>query len=344
MNSQDFEDVIDNLARIKQWIIDLTQVGGNTITKGECSWTQEYLDSAVDLLNNQAEEIKIKKREMENTKKLLETTKKCNEDLNREIKLIQNPKKTDNQRLQATQQPSTQKSTISLPQLFRQGPKKFDNHQGELEKLRINNAELQEKLKFQNSQISDLIATIASFQRDGTTSSTSDARPQHHLLVNDFRHLAEQDFQFISILIFTYGCQKKIFSQENRTHDIAVIKSILSRELFDIEEIVNKQKGDTLIQESICKRLQINTDNSSSSQIMNQLEKLIDKGIKLVHDIALAYPSGQLIIEEEGTRFNPERNKAELGCKEGGTISFTVYPGYLVGNRIFEKAIVFTQQ
>jgi hypothetical protein len=31
-----------------------------------------------------------------------------------------------------------------------------------------------------------------------------------------------------------------------------------------------------------------------------------------------------------------------FGCEEGGKILLTIYPGYLVGDRVFEKALVFT--
>lgn len=43
-----------------------------------------------------------------------------------------------------------------------------------------------------------------------------------------------------------------------------------------------------------------------------------------------------------GTPFKSDRHEAMLGCEEGRKILLTIYPAYLVGNRVFEKALVFT--
>lgn len=349
MNSPNFEDVIEKLNRIHEWIIHAYK-RSNPITPGDITWTKNYLDLAINLITNQEKEITNKAKEIKNMEKLLDRKNQSNENLDRERKIIQrenerlmNEKRCLQATLQATQQELTKKYTP--PSFWGQGAKEIENKQRDIENLKRENAELHKKVAVQNIEITDLIATIANFKRDGTITSTSNSRPPHHLLVNEFRHLEEQDFHFVSILIFRYGYQKGIFLKENRKHDIARIKSVLSKELLNKGlEFVDNQREPTLIKNAICRFFKIINDNPSSRDIIKELEKLIAKGLALVNQIALADPPGQLVIEKEGTRFNPERHKAELGCEEGGTISFTVYPGYLVGNRVFEKAIVFTKQ
>ncbi len=58
--------------------------------------------------------------------------------------------------------------------------------------------------------------------------------------------------------------------------------------------------------------------------------------------IATADPPGKLWMEAEGTPFKPDRHEPMLGCEESGKILLTIYPGYFVGDRVFEKALVFT--
>ncbi|OKH41613.1 hypothetical protein NIES2101_34050 [Calothrix sp. HK-06] len=76
--------------------------------------------------------------------------------------------------------------------------------------------------------------------------------------------------------------------------------------------------------------------------IRNETENLVKKGLELVKKIASADPPGVLWVEKEGTVFNSDRHEAMLGCEESGIILFTVYPGYLVGSRVFDKAVVYT--
>ncbi len=76
--------------------------------------------------------------------------------------------------------------------------------------------------------------------------------------------------------------------------------------------------------------------------IRTNTENLVRKGLELVKKIASADPPGILWTEEEDIPYKSDRHEAMVGCEESGKILLTVYPGYLVGDRVFEKPLVFT--
>ncbi|BAY38837.1 hypothetical protein NIES2111_31860 [Nostoc sp. NIES-2111] len=98
------------------------------------------------------------------------------------------------------------------------------------------------------------------------------------------------------------------------------------------------------ISRTVYTALQIAEETNISREIRTNTDNLVRKGLELVKKIASADPPGNLWIEQKDTLFDYEKHEAVLGCKEGGKILLTVYPGYVVGNRIFEKALVFTEQ
>lgn len=98
------------------------------------------------------------------------------------------------------------------------------------------------------------------------------------------------------------------------------------------------------ISRSIYTALQMPEETNISEEIRANTDSLVRKGLELVKKIASADPPGNLWIEQKGNVFKSEKHEATLGCEEAGPILWTVYPGYLVGNRIFEKALVFTRQ
>lgn len=107
----------------------------------------------------------------------------------------------------------------------------------------------------------------------------------------------------------------------------------------------NQEKFTTVIKDiskSVYNALNISEEKDIPEQIRIDTENLVRKGLELVNKIASADPPGILWIEKEGIPFKSDRHEAMLGCQEGGKILLTVYPGYLVGDRVFEKALVFT--
>lgn len=96
------------------------------------------------------------------------------------------------------------------------------------------------------------------------------------------------------------------------------------------------------ISKSVYITLKMLEGTNISEAIRVKTYNLVKKGLELVKKIASADPPGILWIEKEGIPFKSDRHEAILGCEEGGKILLTVYPGYMVGDRVFEKALVFT--
>ncbi|MEC4811926.1 MAG: hypothetical protein SAK29_01375 [Scytonema sp. PMC 1069.18] len=107
----------------------------------------------------------------------------------------------------------------------------------------------------------------------------------------------------------------------------------------------NQEEFTTVVKDistSIYNALKISEEKEIPEKIRIDTENLVQKGLELVRKIASADPPGILWIEKEGIPFKSDRHEAILGCEEGGKILLTVYPGYMVGDRVFEKALVFT--
>lgn len=96
------------------------------------------------------------------------------------------------------------------------------------------------------------------------------------------------------------------------------------------------------INNSIYSALGMPEEDRIPEALRNDLENLVRKGLELVKKIASADPPGVLWTEKKGIPFKSDRHEAMLGCEEGGKILLTIYPGYLVSDRVFEKALVFT--
>ncbi len=113
----------------------------------------------------------------------------------------------------------------------------------------------------------------------------------------------------------------------------------ISKRSWNQEEFTTAVKD---ISKSVYNALKMPEETDIPETIRIDTENLVRKSLELVRKIASADPPGILWIEKEGISFQSDRHEAMLGCEEGGKILLTVYPGYLVGDRVFEKALVFT--
>jgi hypothetical protein len=190
-------------------------------------------------------------------------------------------------------------------------------------------------------------------KRDKTASyvsGASDIRPRNYELVTKFSFLKTQTFQGLSDKLFKYFRSIDEAEAVNRRRRIAEIKSTLSRKIL-IESVVffnenNELSGKSLtecvedISNSIYQSLNINR-STITEELCNSIKDSVQKGLELVEDIDNADPPGKLCLMN-GERFDSGRHEPVLGCEEGGTVEFTVYPAYFVGDRVFAKAVVFT--
>ena len=230
------------------------------------------------------------------------------------------------------------------------------------------NARLQLDLATKDAIISELevrcnelMGTLTEFTRDKSTTYVSDDRPQNHLLVHEFIQLKDQEFQYVSTLLLHWlhelGAVSRLEQNIDRKEEIARIKSILSQKIL-LERKREEQISDsdlfsmqidrilrTVFNTIQPRVIQLNLDRDTMPENLYQsLASLLQKGDILVDKILAADPPGYLWIEGKGTQFNANNHQPLLGCRALGTISFTVYPGYRVSDRIFEKACVFTER
>ncbi|MCF2145842.1 hypothetical protein IQ276_005075 [Desmonostoc muscorum LEGE 12446] len=216
--------------------------------------------------------------------------------------------------------------------------------------------DLERENKELNSRVTSLLSKLDKENRDKAVTITSDdSLRQRDSLTQDFIRLNTQDFTAVSNELFNYRCQINSDLKSDRKAEIARIKSLLSKKIFqegrDLfisdRNLFQKENLSSIIKDfadDIIKQLIISEDQSTEVP-RNNLDKLIDKGLNLLIEILNAQPPGEFLIEDEGSKFNPERHQAVTGCESGGKILYTTYPGYCVNNRIIGdalKAYVYT--
>jgi len=249
-------------------------------------------------------------------------------------------------RNQSELQKENQRLKNDVNRLEQENRRQVAEFQATIEELKRHNQEL-------GSQRSSLLGRLSDRDRDKSSTVTSDdSRRQRDTLTQTFIQLNNQEFNAVSIQVFNYFCEREPSLKSDRKQEIARIKSILSEGIFKV--------GNELFQESITsdkivefrgdltnwllQKLQI-PSHSSPEELLKSLENLVEKGLNLVKDIVNDDPPGQFLIEEKGTFFNPENHQVVPGCQESGRILYTIYPGYLLNDRILAdtlKAFVFT--
>ncbi|HAT81579.1 MAG TPA: hypothetical protein DCS17_09515, partial [Flavobacterium sp.] len=201
----------------------------------------------------------------------------------------------------------------------------------------------------------EMFATLSRQNRNETTTITSDnSRRQRDTLISEFQTLASQDFKRITVQIFNYLILINPELQNNRKQEEAKIRSILSERILiaGFNWITEKNSVSSESNLWITKAKEITqlitqdlfqqSTGNISKEIIESLENLTQKGLKLVKDIINDQPPGELWIEPKGKNFNPDKHEPIIGCEADGLILYTTYPGYRTGSRILEKAIVFT--
>lgn len=207
-----------------------------------------------------------------------------------------------------------------------------------------------------HARVSSLMGKLSDDRRDKTGTITSnDSRRQRDVLTQDFTHLNTQDFNAASSQIFNHRCEAKPDLKANRKLEIASIKSIFSKlilkggnDFFVSNKLIQPEdfpKTTEWFTDLLLKDLEMPKRANCPKAILKSLENLVEKGLRLVKDIVNDDPPGELLIDDEGSVFNPERHQPVPGCEPSGRILYTTYPGYCINNRILVealKAFVFT--
>jgi hypothetical protein len=228
--------------------------------------------------------------------------------------------------------------------------------ESEAQQLQFRIVELESKNSELGERCSSLLQEISEFRRNLTTHPVLDSHPQHHLLFQEYRYIRDQDLKSMSNDIFRIKWESEPSPpQISRKQELAILQSLLSREIF-FQGISSYRKFGCFSEES---RIAIlNTVKALVFRYLDiaytiqdlelNLENLVFKGLQIVENISNATPRGDIWIEAEGTPFSLYRHEALLGCEEAGYIGLTVHPGYSATDpnsgkeRIFEKAYVYT--
>lgn len=235
-----------------------------------------------------------------------------------------------------------------------------DYVKAERDLLNQENLKKQEKIQQIDNEIIKLQALVGKkladeedSEQDKTASYVSgalDIRPRNYELVTKFSLLKTQTFQGLSDKLFKYFRSIDEAEAVNRSRRIAEIKSTLSQtilivrvDLFSEDNQLSGKKLTEYVEDtsnSVCKCLNINRA-TITEDLYDLIKDSVQKGFELIRDINNAEPPGKLYIMN-GERFDSGRHEPVIGCEESGTVEFTVYPAYFVGDRVFAKAVVFT--
>lgn len=224
--------------------------------------------------------------------------------------------------------------------------------------LKHQNYELTKRLEFLEGELKEgelrvngLLAELARYRTDKSSTYQSDSQHKNHLLVEEFKYLGDQDFHSVSINLLN-STRDINLTQPERKKLIANIKSILSTEIF-VNSAEHFSKGkkrepeDDLtpsILSAIYIRLRAVAPHLRPEIVEDDLQALVARGLDLRQRISSADPPGTLWLAREGEPFEPTAHRIALGCEDSGNVLFTVYPGYEVDNRLLEKAVVFTTE
>ncbi len=205
-------------------------------------------------------------------------------------------------------------------------------------------------------RLNDALGRVAGKDAGAWSLASPGSAPQHDQLVQVFRQLKLQDFQALSLSLYSLWQKKSANSSTTApTFALARFRQTLAEAILvegsmllsvrrsglveaDVQEVVRA------IHESI--QTQLKMRNKPPPEVAGKLNETIARGIHLLREMATATPPACLLVPHRETPFMPELHEAMIGCPDKGTVSvkLTVFPGYLVtgSNRVMEKALVYT--
>jgi hypothetical protein len=195
-----------------------------------------------------------------------------------------------------------------------------------------------------------LLGELGQRDTDFDNTSVSGSRPQHEELVRRFRQLRDDGIEPAVRAIFNYMSRQdpSLKSPGQRREKLAFIKaSISTRILVEVEvgESSDVQtSSDRVVVEQILHRLELPAQAQELDEIRGLLVPLVAEGLQLAQQVEAAHPRGILWIEKVGEPFDSQRHETVAGSSESGPVSFTIFPGYDVGNRILVPAVVWTSK
>jgi len=95
---------------------------------------------------------------------------------------------------------------------------------------------------------------------------------------------------------------------------------------------------------AIWQELEETTVPPNSEILVRAADRLLQRGEELAHLITGTRPAGDLLIPTPSEPFDPDRHNAYPGSDPSGEIESIVWPGYLVGDRLYVYAEVTTRK
>jgi hypothetical protein len=205
-------------------------------------------------------------------------------------------------------------------------------------------------------RLNDALGRLAGKDAGAWSLASPGGGPQHDQLVQVFRQLKLQDFQALSLSLYSVWQKKAAHSgttpptfalarfRQTLAEAILVEGSMLLSVRRSGSVEADMQEVSQAIHESI--QTQLKMKNTPPPEVAGKLNETIARGIHLLREMAMATPPACLLVPHRETAFVPEQHEAMIGCPDQGTVrvKLTVFPGYLVtaSNRVMEKALVYT--
>ena len=215
---------------------------------------------------------------------------------------------------------------------------------------------LQQERDELSRRLNDALARLASSDAGTFSMASPDSGPQHDQNVLAFRRLKLQDFQALSLAVYSIWQKKSGSDAVKPGHALALCREKLSHEVLvegskllairrSASADADLQEVSRAIYESIRTRFKMR--NQPPAELGEKIKTTITRSLELLRAMSLARPAAFLLVPAHRTPFTPELHEAVVGCPERApaAVQFTVFPGYLVAssNRVLEKALVYSE-
>ena len=161
-------------------------------------------------------------------------------------------------------------------------------------------------------------------------------------LCDEYRILTEVNFENITEDLLKLP---PLSERSDIKANVIRIKAMLSENVFFVKSNHNSENNVTAIAaviDAICDTLQIAKIDKSTS-LYASLKDLVRRGRQLAANIGKTEPPGEL-VPYKNVNFDGSLHKAMVGYKETGKVVLTIWPAYIIGGRLQEKAFVVTDE
>lgn len=219
----------------------------------------------------------------------------------------------------------------------------------ENQRLRMRNEDLERQYAELNIQRTSALRELEELTRDKRPITVTGLHTPSDQLVPPFRQFRSQDFEEICSEILFWVADK--FNREDsgrRREAITRVKAVINEHV--IWGIWTSTRANSPLSLQWQKDVWIAVlrglgifENQSESEVLQTFERFVEDWRELARRLAIAQPQVELIMAERKSRFDPERQQIASGSDEDGVIESTLFPAFLSGGRVYEKAVVWVR-